>query len=162
MKPKSNGIVLPGTAEAAKEAVLAKQKVELYSDLTNLVILGMKRNDEDEDVYDCLQTGRNGSTLLTNPPYPIPSISRLLKLSTNVQSALHFHLTVAASSDSNYEDTEFVYQPLLNEQRDRELLDLLPDYLTEEICFPRGQAAKFYCKVVDSMSRKIVLEEEEE
>jgi hypothetical protein len=67
MKPKSNGIVLPGTAEAAKEAVLAKQKVELYSDLTNLVILGMKRNDDDEDVYDCLQTGRNGSTLPTHP-----------------------------------------------------------------------------------------------
>jgi hypothetical protein len=67
MKPKSNGIVLPGTAEAAKEAVLAKQKVELYSDLTNLVILGMKRNEDDEDVYDCLQTGRNGSTLPTHP-----------------------------------------------------------------------------------------------
>jgi hypothetical protein len=79
-----------------------------------------------------------------------------------VLAALHFHLTVAASSDSAYEDTEFVYQPLLNEQRDKELLDLLPDYLTEEICFPRGQAAKFYCKVVDSMSKKIVLEEEEE
>jgi hypothetical protein len=74
---------------------------------------------------------------------------------------LHFHLTVSTSSDSNYEDAEFVYQPLLNEQRDRELLDLLPDYLTEEICFPRGQAAKFYCKVVDSMSKKIMFEEEE-
>lgn len=76
-----------------------------------------------------------------------------------VSTALHFHLTVAAGSES-YEDTEFVYQPLLNDQRDKELLDLLPDYLTEEICFPRGQAAKFYCKVVDSMSKKIVLEDE--
>ncbi|KAH7071055.1 hypothetical protein FB567DRAFT_564679 [Paraphoma chrysanthemicola] len=133
VKSRTNGVVLPGTAEAAKEATLAKQKVDLYSDLTNLVILGMKRNDEDEDVYDCLQTGRNGT--------------------------LHFHLTVAAGTES-YEDTEFVYQPLLNQQRDRELLDLLPDYLTEEICFPRGQAAKFYCKVVDSMSKKIILEEE--
>jgi hypothetical protein len=73
-------------------------------------------------------------------------------------AALHFHLTVA-SGESAYEDTEFIYQPLLNDQRDKELLDLLPDYLTEEICFPRGQAAKFYCKVVDSMSRRIVLEE---
>ncbi|KAH5010844.1 hypothetical protein HBI74_197280 [Parastagonospora nodorum] len=136
VKPRSNGVVLPGTAEAAKEAQLAKQKVDLYSDLTNLIILGMKRNEDEEDVYDCLQTGRNGT--------------------------LHFHLTVAASADSVYEDTEFVYQPLLNDQRDRELLDLLPDYLTEEICFPRGQAAKFYCKVVDSMSKKIVLEEEDE
>lgn len=84
MKPRSNGVVLPGTAEAAKEALLAKQKVDLYSDLTNLVILGMKRNEDEEDVYDCLQTGRNGSTstyipfskaynLLTyvcSPPFP--------------------------------------------------------------------------------------------
>jgi len=133
VKPRTTGVVLPGTIEAAKEAQLAKQKVDLYSDLTNLVVLGMKRNEDEEDVYDCLQTGRNGT--------------------------LHFHLTVAAVSES-YEDTEFVYQPLLNEQRDRELLDLLPDYLTEEICFPRGQAAKFYCKVVDSMSKKIILEDE--
>lgn len=133
VKPRANGVVLPGTAEAAKEAQLAKQKVDLYSDLTNLVVLGMRRNEEDEDVYDCLQTGRNGT--------------------------LHFHLTVSAGSES-YEDTEFIYQPLLDEQRDRELLDLLPDYLTEEICFPRGQAAKFYCKVVDSMSKKIILEDE--
>jgi hypothetical protein len=69
-------------------------------------------------------------------------------------------LTVAEGTDS-YEDTEFIYQPLLDEQRDRDLLDLLPDYLTEEISFPRGQAAKFYCKVVDSMSKKIILEDEE-
>lgn len=60
VKARSTGIVLPGTAEAAKEAALAKQKVDLYSDLTNLVVLGMKRNEDEEDVYDCLQTGRNG------------------------------------------------------------------------------------------------------
>jgi hypothetical protein len=74
MKPRSNGVVLPGTAEAAKEAVLAKQKVDLYSDLTNLVVLGMKRNEDDEDVYDCLQTGRNGSTspLFPHPPTTLP------------------------------------------------------------------------------------------
>ncbi|KAF1830241.1 hypothetical protein BDW02DRAFT_508081 [Decorospora gaudefroyi] len=134
VKPRTTGVVLPGNAEAAKEATLAKQKVDLYSDLTNLVILGIKKSEDDEDVYDCLQTGRNGT--------------------------LHFHLTVSTNAQS-YEDTEFIYQPLLNEQRDKELLDLLPDYLTEEICFPRLQAAKFYCKVVDSMSKKVVLEEEE-
>jgi hypothetical protein len=77
----------------------------------------------------------------------------------NFFPALHFHLTVADSSEA-YDDAEFIYQPLLNDQRDKELLDLLPEYLTEEICFPRGQAAKFYCKVVDSMSKKIILEEE--
>lgn len=140
VKPRSNGVVLPGTAEAAKEAQLAKQKVDLYSDFTDLVVLGMKRNEDDEDVYDCLQTG-GGRTL-------------------------HFHLTVASPSSgaepTAFEDTEFVYQPLLNEQRDKELLDLLPDYLTEEICFPRGQAPKFYRKVLDSMARKIVFEDEDE
>jgi hypothetical protein len=88
VKPRSNGIVLPGTAEAAKEALLAKQKVDLYSDLTNLVILSMKRNEDEEDVYDCLQTGRNGSTyspessqtnesrILTAPPQLSTSTSR--------------------------------------------------------------------------------------
>ena len=53
-----------------------------------------------------------------------------------------------------------MYQPLLDEQRDRDLIELLPDYLTEEISFPRAQAPKFYTKVVDSMSKKIILEEE--
>lgn len=151
VKNRSTGVVLPGTAEAAKEAQLAKQKVDIYSDLTNLVVLGVKKNEDEEDVYDCLQTGRNGSKCIE---------SKVRQTTADMApTALHFHLTVASGSDS-YEDTEFIYQPLLNEQRDKELLDLLPDYLTEEICFPRGQAAKFYCKVVDSMSKKIILEEE--
>jgi hypothetical protein len=160
VKSRTNGVVLPGTVEAAKEATLVKQKVDLYSDLTNLVVLGMKKNDDDEDVYDCLQTGRNGSKSFVTPyhfyhPSPLPLKITILM----TYPALHFHLTVAAGTGS-YEDTEFIYQPLLNEQRDKELLDLLPDYLTEDICFPRGHAAKFYCKVVDSMSKKIVFEEE--
>lgn len=79
-KPRTTGVVLPGTIEAAKEATLAKQKVDLYSDMTNLVILGLKKNEDDEDVYDCLQTGKNGSkshlpsphTSPTPPSYPYP------------------------------------------------------------------------------------------
>lgn len=35
-------------------------KEELYRDLTDLVILGVKEVDGDV-VYDCIQTGRNGS-----------------------------------------------------------------------------------------------------
>lgn len=61
VKARTTGVVLPGSAEAAKDAVLQKQKVEMYCDLTNLVIVGVKKNEDDEDVYDCLQTGRNGS-----------------------------------------------------------------------------------------------------
>ncbi|KAF2729994.1 hypothetical protein EJ04DRAFT_446067 [Polyplosphaeria fusca] len=127
-----SAVILPGSAEAAKEALLRQLKIDLYSDLTNLVVCGIKRG-EGEDVFDCLQTGRNGT--------------------------LHFHLSVAQDSET-FEDAEFVYSPQLNESRDRELLDLLPDYLTEEIVFPRAQVAKFYMKVVDSMSKKIEIEDE--
>ena len=45
-------------AEAMVQA--AQMKEDLYGDLTGLIIRGVKR-EEDEDVYDCIQTGRNGS-----------------------------------------------------------------------------------------------------
>lgn len=61
VKARAPGVVLPGTAEAAKEAQLKQSKIDLYSDLTNLVIIGVKKGEGGEDVYDCLQTGRNGS-----------------------------------------------------------------------------------------------------
>ena len=61
VKPRTTGVVLPGTAEAVKEATLARQKVDLYSDLTNLVVLSVKKSDDGDDVYDCLQTGRGRS-----------------------------------------------------------------------------------------------------
>lgn len=63
-------------------------------------------------------------------------------------------------SGLSYEDTEFAYEPVLDDDRDRDLVDILPDYLTEEICFPRNHAVKFYTKVVESMTRKIVVDEE--
>ncbi|KAF2181330.1 hypothetical protein K469DRAFT_713752 [Zopfia rhizophila CBS 207.26] len=131
VKPRS--VVLPGSAEAAKEAQIRQLKEDLYSDLTGLIVRGVKKGEEGEDVYDCIQTGRNGT--------------------------LHFHLSIAQDSDNSYDDTEFIYNALLDENRDKDLLDLLPDYLTEEICFPRCQAAKFYSKVVDCMTKKIVLED---
>lgn len=43
------------------------------------------------------------------------------------------------------------------------MLDLLPDYLTEDICFPRSNAAKFYARVVECLTKKVeVVEEDEE
>lgn len=67
VKSRPTGVVLPGTAEAAKEAQVKKHMIDLYSDLTNLVIVGVKKGEDDQgrdlDVYDCLQTGRNGSML---------------------------------------------------------------------------------------------------
>lgn len=58
---KSRTVVLPGAPEAAKEAQLRQLKLDLYSDLTGLVICGAKKGEENEDIFDCLQTGRNGS-----------------------------------------------------------------------------------------------------
>ncbi|CZT19510.1 uncharacterized protein RCC_05361 [Ramularia collo-cygni] len=134
-KPNSNS----GLGDAQKEA---KMKENLYADLTGLIVCGVKRMDG-EDVYDCIQTGRNGT--------------------------LHFHLSIAndtttphpkTPSGVDYAEAEFAYEPLLDESRDKELLDLLPDYLTEEICFPRNHAQRFYSKVVDSMTKKIVIEDD--
>jgi hypothetical protein len=54
----------------------------------------------------------------------------------------------------------------LDASRDRDLLSLLPDYLAEEICFPRQHAQKFYARVLESMGRRVEIvdddEEEEE
>lgn len=55
-------------AANASEATLAAQKKEnLYGDLTGLIVRSVKR-EGGEDVFDCIQTGRNGSML--TPPTP--------------------------------------------------------------------------------------------
>lgn len=93
----------------------------------------------------------------------------LLSLYLRCISALHFHLTIATDtaitnpktpSGLSYEDTEFAYEPLLDANRDGDLMDILPDYLTEEICFPRNHAVKFYTKVVESMTKRVVVDED--
>lgn len=51
-----------GGARAAPAEVVqvAQAKEDLYGDLTGLIVRGLTHN-EDEDVFDCIQTGRNGS-----------------------------------------------------------------------------------------------------
>lgn len=77
-------------------------------------------------------------------------------LTDNLNSALHFKLGIATNSDERYEDTEFQYTPRLDSDRDRDLLELLPDYLSEEITFSRLNAAKFYGRVVETLTKKRV------
>ncbi|KAI5366298.1 Putative monopolin complex subunit Csm1/Pcs1, csm1/Pcs1 domain superfamily [Septoria linicola] len=136
---KKNSNISVNQSETQKEA---KMKENLYADLTGLIISGVKRH-ECEDIYNCIQTGRNGT--------------------------LQFHLSVGndattpnpkTPSGLSHEEAEFAYEPVLDESRDRELLELLPDYLTEEICFPRNHAQRFYGKVVESMTKKIVVEDD--
>lgn len=60
---KGNGqqrTIMVGSAEAAQAAQVALLKEDLYSDLTGLILRGVERGDE-ADIYDCIQTGRNGS-----------------------------------------------------------------------------------------------------
>lgn len=68
--------------------------------------------------------------------------------------ALHFKLAVPQVSAANYESAEFHYIPLLDESRDRELINLLPDYLTVDITFARQQASKFYMRVIDTLTKR--------
>ncbi|KEF58815.1 uncharacterized protein A1O9_03658 [Exophiala aquamarina CBS 119918] len=118
-----------GSAEASQAAQVAQMKENLYSDLTGLIIRGVKKT-EDGDTYDCIQTGRNGT--------------------------LHFKLFVDQEDarTASFEETEFLYTPLLDTNRDREMIELMPSYLTEDITFARQNAAKFYGRVVDTLTKR--------
>lgn len=152
--------IMVGSAEAAQAAQIALLKEDLYSDLTGLILRGVERGDE-SDVYDCIQTGRNGSKYISF----YESCKILLDRSngnhgTNLviclSLALHFKLAVANDNDAkiNYEDATFLYTPRLDGNRDRDLLELLPDYLSEEIAFSRVNAAKFYGRVVETLTKR--------
>ncbi|ETS83314.1 hypothetical protein PFICI_05190 [Pestalotiopsis fici W106-1] len=118
---------LLANAEAAVQS--AQMKEDLYADLTGLIVRGIKR-DQDDEVYDCIQTGRNGT--------------------------LHFKLSVTPDDQSDdLDEVQFMYMPQLDEDRDSDLLDILPDYLTEEITFPRTHAAKFYSRVMKFLTEKL-------
>ncbi|TVY83866.1 Monopolin complex subunit [Lachnellula suecica] len=126
---KPTGIRLMGSAETAQLAQAAQLKEDIYRDLTGLIIRSVKR-EPDEDIFDCIQTeGRNGT--------------------------LHFKLAVAnEKSAESYDDAQCNYIPQLDPSRDKDLMDLLPDYLVDEITFPRPQAAKFYARVVKALTDK--------
>ncbi|KAI5466553.1 chromosome segregation protein Csm1/Pcs1-domain-containing protein [Mariannaea sp. PMI_226] len=118
---------LAEAAHAAQHAAQAKE--DLYGDLTGLILRGLKQ-EETEDVFDCIQTGRNGT--------------------------LHFKLAVESVDQADgYEDVQFTYRPQLDPDRDGELMDILPDYLVEEITFPRHQASKFYARVIKSLTERL-------
>lgn len=70
--------------------------------------------------------------------------------------ALHFKLAVANEKTAeSYDDAQCQYVPQLDPSRDKALMELLPDYLVEEITFPRPQAAKFYARVGKALTEKV-------
>lgn len=142
---KANTIRMIGSQEAAQTAQAAQLKEDIYSDLTGLLIRGVERKAE-EDVFDCLQTGRNGSKSSST------SLAVMIFL-TNL-AALHFKLSAMNEKSASYDDAQCSYTPQLNPSRDAELMDLLPDYLVDEITFPRQHAAKFFSRVVKALTEK--------
>lgn len=70
--------------------------------------------------------------------------------------ALHFKLSIESVNGQNsYEDIQFTYRPQLDEDRDGDLMEVLPDYLVEEITFTRPQASKFYSRVIKSLTERL-------
>ncbi|KAI5287385.1 hypothetical protein KEM54_006030 [Ascosphaera aggregata] len=133
----NRGLTVAG-AEATKAAKLAQLKEDLYSDLSGLIIRGVKI-ESSHSVYDCIQTGLNGT--------------------------LHFKLGIPnddGGSMASRDTAEIRYTPLLDESRDRRLIDILPEYLTVEINFARTNAPVFYRRVVDVLTKKIEGEEEDD
>ena len=52
--------LVAGASDAARATQTAQKKEDLYSDLTGLIIRGVDVANE-SDIFDCIQTGRNGS-----------------------------------------------------------------------------------------------------
>ncbi|KAI0848109.1 chromosome segregation protein Csm1/Pcs1-domain-containing protein [Daldinia vernicosa] len=117
---------LLANAEAA--AQVAQMKEDLYGDLTGLIVRGVKR-EQGGETYDCIQTGRNGT--------------------------LHFKLVVGGEDlTEKLDEPQFMYMPQLDPSRDQDLIDILPDYLAEEITFPQSHAARFYARVMKALTER--------
>lgn len=143
----ANRAVAAANAEAAQAAQIAQLREDLYSDLTGLIIRDVKAREADH-LYDCIQTGVNGSKLFTLMLQPLSTC--LLTFS----QALHFKLAIPIVSSAGYEKAVFEYLPLLDANRDRELVDILPDFLIDHITFEREQAPKFYTRVIDALTKR--------
>ncbi|KAG5518845.1 hypothetical protein PMAC_002376 [Pneumocystis sp. 'macacae'] len=107
-------------------ASIVQLKEDLYSDLTGLLIRDVK-SDSKKTVFDCLQTGRNGT--------------------------LHFKLSLFIDPSCQSQE-RFSYTPLFDEERDAPLLNYLPDYLTGEIIFEKDQAAMFNWRLSSALQKK--------
>ena len=121
----SSNAILNARLSARSQTSAAQLKEELHSDLSGLIFRNVER-EGGNTVFDCLQTGRNGS----NPP---PSHCCLL-----LMEALHYKLTME-DRDVNDRHGQVAYTPLLDPSRDAKIIAVLPDYLTDEIMFAREQ-----------------------
>ncbi|KAH7375758.1 chromosome segregation protein Csm1/Pcs1-domain-containing protein [Plectosphaerella cucumerina] len=133
---KVPGSAVKGSSTTARNAALASSdalqvaqlKEDMYGDLTGLIVRGVKRSASCE-AFDCIQTGRNGS--------------------------LHFKLTIEKEGVSEgYDETQFTFEPQLDDDRDHDLVEFLPDYMTEEITFPRAHAPRFFQRLTRALEEQ--------
>lgn len=160
-----------GAGPSGDQAWISHMKEELYGDLTNLMVLSVKMEDG-RRLFQCVQTGTSGCKFF--PPPAVVSSSN-----TNQQyAALHFKLSVrdpttnqkkqkapAAPSDSAEEGDEqgdFIFIPLLNAERDRSVIAVLPGYLKSEIAFEKEHAMRFYKNLNESLMKTPKEGEEED
>jgi hypothetical protein len=142
-------------AEAIQQATLAAQKKEdLYGDLTGLIVRSVKR-EGGEDMFDCIQTGRNGSKSRPLPHLKIRNNPKRKADVTPRSSALHFKLAVEVDTENGSGvEAHCHYTPQLDANRDRPLIAVLPGYLVDEISFPQAQAGKFYARVLKALNEQ--------
>lgn len=81
------GAVTRDTANGLLEsAQVAQLKEDLYSDLTGLIIRDVKKRESDH-LYDCIQTGLNGSMLAhVSPSFILLCLRSNLRNSTSLQT----------------------------------------------------------------------------
>lgn len=132
--PASRMNMMTSNSEAVRQATLkGQQREDLYADLTGLIIRtipgtsnGGGKDDAEDVIYDCIQTGRNGT--------------------------LHFKLFECEDVESPGEEPHLRYMPQLDPDRDRSLMEILPNFLVDEIEFPRSHVDKFYARVVKALT----------
>lgn len=137
--PKSGSV-------AVDDSWTARVKEELYGDLTNLIIMGVKKESETRS-FDCLQTGTNGTLHFKLCVRENPGASQTRK--QNPPSAN------ANGQDDEDEEMEFIFIPLLDSERDATVISLLPEYLRDEIQFSRDHAVNFYQKISMVLTKPI-------
>jgi hypothetical protein len=53
-----------------------------------------------------------------------------------------------------YDETQFTFEPQLDDDRDHDLVEFLPDYMTEEITFPRAHAPRFFQRLTRALEEQ--------
>ncbi len=83
-----------------------------------------------------------------------PANFRGIQLFADYPTALHFKLVIPKTTSGAWEKAIYQYMPLLDANRDRELVDILPDFLMDHITFERQAVTKFYSRVIDALTKR--------